>query len=373
MEVLRLLNESHEKMPFSREVEGVLDEPPLRITWRIGPNLPVAWKGGVAGRIGDEIVITGGLWMPSRENLTRTFHIPAETYREVAPPPVSPQYTQGACDGTYVYVVGGRGSGRAVFRLGRDAQGAWQYEELPPLPDAEGDGRWLGAVGVIPGQWLLLVAGHPTGTPTEQRTAPALPDYRLRLDQPDATWETMAPYPGGPRALLMAATVGGQLYVFGGSHPEPTMRANAVALSQKYGLSAPWGGVPNYRDAYRYDVAADVWTPIRPTPFPVVCGGAVPVKDKYILLMGTADVRTYRVGKTMGRQDPFWAGYGDRILCYDIARDNYSDVGVMPYGVATVPWVLDGDTLYCFGGEPAHGYTMNTENVLQIGTIAWRE
>jgi hypothetical protein len=41
----------------------------------------------------------------------------------------------------------------------------------------------------------------------------------------------------------------------------------------------------------------------------------------------------------------------------------------MPYGVATCHWVFDGERVYGFGGEPAHGYNLNTENVAQIGTI----
>ena len=68
-------------------------------------------------------------------------------------------------------------------------------------------------------------------------------------------------------------------------------------------------------------------------------------------------------------QDPLWQGYGDVILCYDIQTDTYSRVGVMLYGVATCPWVSDGRRLCGSGGEPAHGYNMNTENVLQIATI----
>ena len=371
LDAVRLINEAYAKTPFSREFEGVLDQPPLRITWQIGPNVPVAWKGGVAGLIGDDICLAGGLWMPSRANLAYAFNLPTQTYRELPPPPVSTEYTQGACDGSYVYLVGGRGAGRTVYRLGRSGEDAWQYEELPLLPEAEGAGRWVASVALVPGQWLFLVGGHPTGTPTETRDAPALPDYRLRLDVAGANWELMAPYPGGPRALMIAGTARGKLYVFGGSHPEPTMRKNHLELAKKYGLTAPWGGVPNYRDAYQYEPGANSWKPIRSAPFPVVSGCAVALQDRYILLMGSTDVRTLRVGKTTGRQDPFWTGYGDRILCYDVEQDNYSNVGVMPYGVATAPWVACGDTLYGFGGEPAHSYNANTENVLQIGTIEW--
>ncbi|MBN2128983.1 MAG: hypothetical protein JW741_05775 [Sedimentisphaerales bacterium] len=371
LDATRLINDSYRHMPFSREFEDVLDVPPIRIDWTVGPNTPVCWKDGVAGLIGEEIVLVGGLWMPQRANLAYAYHVPTQTYTEIPAPPVPPQYTQGACDGKAIYIVGGRGSGRAVYKLGRDATNGWVYEELTPLPDAEGDGRWLASVGLVPGKWLFLVAGHPTGKAMEQRDSGALVDYRLRLDGSDAGWEPMATYPGGTRALVMAAVVQGKLYVFGGSQTEPTMRANFLEVNKKYGLRVPYNGVPNYRDAYRYDPESDSWQVLRSTPFPVPAGCAVPIDERFILLMGSSDTRCYRVGKTQGRQDPFWTGYGDRILCYDLVEDNYSHVGVMPYGVATSPWVYNGQRFYSFGGEPSHGYDENTENVLQIGTVTW--
>ena len=45
------------------------------------------------------------------------------------------------------------------------------------------------------------------------------------------------------------------------------------------------------------------------------------------------------------------------------------DYGVTLYGVATSHWVFDGERVYSFGGEPAHSFNANTENVLQIGTL----
>ena len=115
-------------------------------------------------------------------------------------------------------------------------------------------------------------------------------------------------------------------------------------------------------------------------------GTGIVVQDRYILLMGTSSTKTVRVGKTdvsalAGTATkkkstlqhsilPYWTGYNDLILSYDVEQDNYSRVGVMLYGVATCPWVTDGPRLYGFGGEPYHGYNNNnTENVLQIGTF----
>ena len=381
LELVRKLNRAHRLMPFSWEFEGVVDEPPLELEWTVGRDLPLAWKGGVACPIGDEIVLTGGLWMPGRLNRTLAYHPGKGTYRELPPPPIRPQYTQGACDDQALYAVGGRGSGSRVLKFSQDSSGSWKWTDLPPLPPEEGEGRWVGAVGIDSGKWLILVGGSPTGTSYENRIRPQLADYRLRLDRSDAGWERTSPYPGGPRGALHSAMLGGRLYVFGGSHTVPEMRSAHVELSKKYGLRTPYNGVPNRRDSYSYDPQTDTWKSLRNLPFPVFGGHSVVARDRYILLMGSADYPTFRVGKSKsnpgveikgGASSSRWRGYGDRVLCYDVDRDEYSSLGVMPYGVATTPWVMVGSKVYGFGGEPAHGYNLNTETVLQIGTLIWR-
>ena len=72
IEGVRELNRVYERIPFSREYEGVLDLPPLKLEWSTGANLPVAWKGGVAGSFGDTIVLAVGMWMPDRLNVVLT-------------------------------------------------------------------------------------------------------------------------------------------------------------------------------------------------------------------------------------------------------------------------------------------------------------
>ncbi|MFN0167771.1 MAG: Kelch repeat-containing protein [Bryobacteraceae bacterium] len=382
-DLVRKLNIAYERLAFSHDYDGVLDDRPFKLTWSTEPNLPVAWKGGVACIVGDEIVLAGGLWMPGRRNLAYAY-TKNRTYREIPPPPFETAYTQGACDGKTAYVVGGRSAGRRVAALSRDGGGAWKWEDLPMLPEKEGKGRWLAVAGIVPGKWLMLVSGHPTGTPSEKRDVDALPGWRLRLDQAGAQWQPMAPYPGGPRALHASAVVRGKLYVFGGSHPDPVMRSIFVDLVKAYKFfETPYGGVPQYRDAYRYDPDADRWERLRNLPFGMSGGAGVVLRDRYILIMGTTETRTHRVGKTdrgglvkmsAGAPaapdiEPYWTGYNDVILCYDIETDNYARLGVMMYGVATVPWVTDGKRLYGFGGEPMHRYNDNTENVLQIAEI----
>ena len=370
IEGVRELNRVYERIPFSREYEGVLDLPPLKLEWSTGANLPVAWKGGVAGRFGDIIVLAAGMWMPDRLNVAYAYDTQTDAYTELPPCPVETQYTQGTYDDSGMYVVGGRASGRQVWRLTRHGED-WKWTDLVPLPSSEAPGRWLAGCGVVSGRWLCLVSGTPSGKPSEQRDAPQLQDWKLLLDDPNAEWEPMAPYPGGPRALVTVGEARDGLYVFGGSHPDPVLRSLAHTLPGKYGIEVPYNGVPNYRDAYRYDPETDEWTSLRNLPFPMLSGDAVTLDERYILLMGSADVRTRRRGKTINSDARVWRGYGDMILCYDIEQDNYSRIGVMAYGVATAPWIHHTGRLYSFGGEPAHGYNANTENVLQIGTIHW--
>jgi hypothetical protein len=365
---VRELNRAYARLPFSREYDGVEDQCPVTLTWNIGSNLPVAWKGGVAGVFGDEIALVGGLWMPGRKNFGYVYHTKNGQYKELEAPPFETAYTQGGYDGTNLYVIGGRSAGRKVAKLTRTVAG-FKWSNLPALPDSEGKGRWLGTVGVVPGKWLFLIAGHPTGSPSEVRTQPAMPDWRLRLDQPDAKWESMPSYPGGRRALVIGAELRGNFYVFGGSQPDADMRSIHVNLSKEYNLAAPYNGVPNYRDAYCYQPDENRWRAIRNLPFPMISGASVVLQERYILLMGSSDTRSYRVGKQKAKLQPFWTGYGDMVLCYDVEKDIYSRVGPMVYGVATCSWVSDGQQVFGFGGEPGHGYNDNTETVLQIGTI----
>src|SRR6266567_4006417 len=85
--VVRELNRAYARLPFSREYDGVLDQSPFEMTWNTGPNLPVTWKGGVAGVVGAEIVLVGGLWMPGYRHLAYAYSFKTQTYREVPPPP----------------------------------------------------------------------------------------------------------------------------------------------------------------------------------------------------------------------------------------------------------------------------------------------
>jgi hypothetical protein len=392
--VVRELNRAYARLPFSREFEGVLDDRPLELEWTTGTNLPMTWKGGAAGIMGDEIALAGGQWNPGAKNLAYVYNTKTQTYKEIVPPPFKPNYSQGTGDGKYLYLISGRGwksggdGGRNAAKLGRSADGSWQWTALPPLPESEAAGRWQGGVAVIPGKWLFLVTGYPGSSHsdwTKQDEGPPLRNWRLRLDDSRAQWQPMAPYPPAKKLFWLphCGVARDKLYIFGGVEKDHVIWEVAEKLGSQFKLSriVPYWGIPFFRDAYRYDPETDRWTPIRRLPMALAGGnGWIVLQDRYILLMGNADAFgiTRRVGKSVGDDRtsywPGWQGYNDLIVCYDVEKDNYSRLGVMPYGLGSVSWVTDGTKIYGFGGEPHHFWNKNnTENVLQIGTIRWQK
>ncbi len=369
LKITEQINRALERIPFSVEYDGVSDHCPLAIDWEIGPDLPMAWKGGVSGVFEGEIVLAAGAWLDN-ERRAFAFDVNARTYRKIPPPPVATSFTQGAFDGRDLYIVAGKTGERLAVTLTREPNGEWHWTDLPPPPEAN---RWTGAVSVA-GGWLFLYTGSYLGREGPQD----LRDWRLRLDDLEAGWKPMAPYPGGQRAVVISAVARGQIYVFGGWRADPVLRE----LRSKVGELAPHRlpivpGVIAFRDAYRYDPGADRWTSLRSLPFAMYGGAGIVIDDRYILLMGTSSLRqTLRVGHSHPAHKPYldqyWKGYDDVILCYDLQSNTYSRVGVMPYGVSNWAWQRVGMKLYCFGGEPSHGLNSNRETVLQIGTIRRR-
>ena len=365
LEVVREFNRALEHIPFSSEHEGVLDQCPFRIDWSLGPNLPMPWKGGISGVFGSEIILTGGGWGDGGPH-SFSYDTKAAEYREITKSPVVTSFTQGAADDRHVYLVGGKSAGQTAAKLGREQDGTWRWSSLPSVPEAN---RWTSVVNVA-GRWLLLYRGRDMSKPARVD----LPAWRLRLDKPDARWEPMAPYPGQASSVITSAVIRGKVYAFGGWREVEALEemSEAVNLWKKYRIW-PFSSIIEYRDAYRYDPEKNEWRAIRRLPFPRFGGKGIALNDRYILLMGIGSQRTTRVGKSIPERKPlldqYWTGFEDTILCYDIEQDNYSRVGLMLYGVSSWNWALVDNRLYCFGGEPKHGFNSNRENVVQIGTI----
>jgi hypothetical protein len=181
---VREINRAFARLPFSRDYEGVSRPSAARPLLGGRPKHADRLEGGRDAIFKDEIVIAGGLWMPGRKNLAYVYNTTTGQYRPIPAPPYETAYTQGVQGEKFLYLLGGRSAGRKNAKLGKGTDGCWSWTQLEPLPEAEGKGRWLASAGIVPGRWLFLVAGHPTGSPSEIRDRDALPDWRIRLDRP---------------------------------------------------------------------------------------------------------------------------------------------------------------------------------------------
>ena len=180
--------------------------------------------------------------------------------------------------------------------------------------------------------------------------------------------------------IPQAATIGGSFYVFGGMAEITEMTPIFTDMLTKYRLpiTDTSEGCAVFHTSYRYDVSNNSWTQLPSPPFPVVAGGTVVLQERYIVLLGSEQRTTFRVGNTSKGVLPtalgeppasalsrwaapphqwrwaadYWSGYGDQVLCYDTHTSKWSRIGVMPYGLGTLQSVTNGSHIYTFGGEP---------------------
>jgi hypothetical protein len=314
----------------------------------------------------------------------------------------------------------------------------WRWTELPALPSAIGGFRSLGVAGVIDDEWLVVAGGEET-TPNGTKVDAFPPGFRLRLrpggasespsgkaGQPASVaqnWTQIAPHPlmnvtGGALRIPIGGVLGRSLYVFGGMSTDAARTAAYEAFNHRticrgllpyYDcplLLGPWlghsddHGLMMPRDAFRYAVDNDTWSPVASLPRPMQ-GGAqhtVVIDDRYMLLLGISHDDSFRVGHsaypaatsvyTHSSPNNTAKYYGDDIFCYDQVVDSYTRVGKLLYGVGTSSWVLYASSalngprelfvntttqeqlsLLGFGGEPMHGWNQNSETVLQVAAV----
>ena len=65
--------------------------------------------------------------------------------------------------------------------------------------------------------------------------------------------------------------------------------------------------------------------------------------------------------------------YGDDVLVYDTVEQKYSRAGVLPYGLVTSHCGTNQTHIFCMLGEPRHGWNSNTEPLVQVAAVTWRE
>jgi len=237
------------------------------------------------------------------------------------------------------------------YRLSHDG-GVWAWDTLPPLPHS------VSSPGITAiGDFVYSVGGADydstafyTETDRNGTTpGPGAKFHRLDTTNLQAGWTALPDLPGTERWVHASATVGDQLYVFGGATGGPPYRSVV--------------------DNWRYDTTTDTWHQL--ADLPVSSGnfsnGQVVLDDRYILLIGGFQYEEVHnldgtIGPKYGTATKTIPGnvYFSDVWVYDTQTDQFGTATQLPNNNNLPMAVADGSKLYLLGGETG-GFTFDGE------------
>ncbi|HEX5222605.1 MAG TPA: galactose oxidase [Verrucomicrobiae bacterium] len=303
---------------------ATLQSAELALHWQQLPPLPdpIGFAGPFAGTSGGALIVAGGAnfpdkmpWEGGRKVWYDTVYILDRTNGAwrggfKLPRPLGYGVSVTTTDG--VICIGGSDEKqhvRDVFLLSWK-QGELKCNPLPPLPQPLAN-----SCGAVVGN-TVYVAG---GTATPDATNALKSFWALDLGKREVNWRELSPWPGPPRMLAVAASVGGSFYLTGGTDLAPDSKGQPVRTYLK--------------DAYRFTPGvgwqriADMPNPVvaAPTPAPV-CNGSG------FLVIGGDDGSL--VNFEPKSKHP---GFPKRVLSYDTKLEKWSVLGDAPVSRATLP------------------------------------
>ncbi len=353
---------------------------PIVIDWELGPDMPLPVKGGVAGVLNGHLVIAPGIGIREHDPVVQALHLGTRKWTRLPDIPKAPVYTTGVVARDSLVVLGGRGGSRVAPEVGASVQrlrhqsGKWVWDELPPLPRK----LWYAGSTCVDDRWIVVsngVTGPFSGANPSGQNPISAEVWRLDLEHLEKGWSTAGHHPH--RVLNPALSgVDGKLYIFGGALYDPKLRAEFKKISAMKGYRSWHNGYIRQKYTYELDLSTGQWQRRRDMPYQRSGGEARLYRDRYMLVVGgsghSREHDSVRPGRSMWPPDSEeeWRGFHDQVLVYDLDNDIWSVLDrPMPYGMNTIQATLFEDTLYITGGEPAHGFNFNTEDVVMTGRI----
>ena len=353
---------------------------PIIIDWELGPDMPLPVKGGGAGVLNGHLVIAPGIGIREHDPVVQALHLQKRKWVRLPDIPKTPVYTTGVVARNSILVLGRRGGSRVAPEVGPSVQrlrhqdGKWVWDELLPLPRK----LWYAGSTCVDDRWIVVSNGvtGPFSGANPSAENPISPEvWKLDLDELEKGWNTAARH---PHRLLNPALAGvdGKLYIFGGTLYDPKLRTEFKKLTAMKGYRSWHNGYIRQKYTYELDLGKGRWWRRRDMPYPRSGGEARLYRGRYMLVIGGSghsrehdSVRPGRSNRPPASEDE-WRGFHDQVLVYDLLKDVWSVLDrPMPYGMNTIQATLSGETLYITGGEPAHGFNFNTEDVVMMGRI----
>ena len=230
--------------------------------WRFEPEAPKGPVEGSAIAIGSIVYVTNGSY-PGNLHGFLAFDTRTGRYSEPTHTPIGLNHSQAAVYEGDLYLAGGYLDGdEATNRFWRYDPETNEWTELPPMTLARG----AGGTAVV-GDKLYVVGGAPN---TFGATAQGSPYATLEIyDFRTGEWSRGPDMPV-PRHHLVAAGLGGKLYVVGG----------------RSGLLDTNNDVPPTGEFDRYDPKTEEWVRLPALPFPASYPGITTAAGKIVVVGG---------------------------------------------------------------------------------------
>ena len=306
---------------FSGPISYAQNVDPGTVTVELQTSLPQGFAGHTGGLIENKLVCIGGTsWSDDRQ--TKKWHDEClvRTDEGWVKGPSLPQPLSDAAsafDTSALYLVGGINrmtESRDVYCLA-SIQGVWK--SLAPLPISI-----QGACAALVDGTLYVVGGKSEGRP-QTRT------WALELSRQDATWRSLAAFPGAGRSHSAIVTVDHSIVLLGG-----------FTLDEE-------GTLRIFDDAYRYDPKGDQWTRFDHIHVPGYAWAASPLTSSTLLIVGRVRAR----GEI--RTD---------VEVLDLTNGQIQTIGHLAVPTCVAPLVRISDERWIvFGGEPNANRNRNKE------------
>lgn len=279
------------------------------VEWEALPSLPSGAGNFIAGAIGEDLILAGGISWKSdvkewRDTILR-FDATEKKWCEIGNLPQPLAYASFGQTKKGLFFVGGS-DGKTTSRKVQFLNQQMESQAIAELPQP-----LCYSAFAIADHTLFVVSGG-----SDVNDLKTLTNLFYSVDLKTGKATSLPAFPGGNLIVPTASIIGDQLYVFTGATFDST---NNRAL--------------NSDAAYAYSIAEKKWRRIKSYPFPVRGLASCALNDRYILLGGG-----------------YAENFTDAAFIYDTKTDSYLQTELMPF-VAAANFIKVGGFIYWMGGE----------------------